>query len=149
MSLNILDWVFIVILAIFTIRGFARGLINEIFGIGSLLLSLLFGAAFYQKMAEVYVRSMNPLLAKILGFLTVFICAFVFIKIVQMLLKTLFSGPVLKSLDKTLGLLLGFAEGFALVFAILLAMQSLNKTIDSSALRNQSVVTTFIEQIPI
>ena len=147
--MNVLDYILIAILVIFTIRGFARGLINEIFGIGSLIISLLMAVLFYQKMGEIYARSMNPLLAKILGFLTVFICVFILIKIVQMLMKTLFSGPILKSLDKTLGLLLGFAEGGALVFLILAAMVEVNGTIDSSALREGSAVYSFVESIPV
>ena len=147
--MNVLDYIFIAILLIFTIRGFARGLINEVFGIGSLIFPLLFGFLFYHRMAEIFAKSMNPLLAKILGFLAIFICSFILIKIVQMLVKTIFSGAILNSLDKTLGLLMGFVEGAALVFVILYAMVSLNGTVDSQALREQSVVSNFMEQIPI
>ncbi len=71
------------------------------------------------------------------------------IKIIQLLLKTIFSGAVLGSLDKTLGLLLGFVEGAALVFVLLLAMVEFNGTIDTSNLRERSVVSNYIEQIPI
>ncbi|MBQ4014923.1 MAG: CvpA family protein [Treponema sp.] len=147
--MNVLDYIFIAILLIFTIRGFVRGLINEVFGIGSLIFSLFAGIMLYQKMAEVFSRSMSPLLSKILGFLAVFICAFILIKIIQLLLKTIFSGAVLGSLDKTLGLLLGFVEGAALVFVLLLAMVEFNGTIDTSNLRERSVVSNYIEQIPI
>ena len=147
--MNVLDYIFIAILLIFTIRGFARGLINEIFGISSLIFPLFLGILFYQKMGEVFANSMNPLLAKILGFLAIFICSFILIKILQMLVKTLFSGTILNSLDKTLGLLMGFAEGAALVFVILLAMVAINGTIDSGALRERSVVSSFIEHIPV
>ena len=147
--MNVLDYIFIAILLIFTIRGFVRGLINEVFGIGSLIFSLFAGIMLYQKMAEVFSRSMSPLLSKILGLLAVFICAFILIKIIQLLLKTIFSGAVLGSLDKTLGLLLGFVEGAALVFVLLLAMVEFNGTIDTSNLRERSVVSNYIEQIPI
>ncbi len=147
--MNVLDYIFIAILLIFTIRGFVRGLINEVFGIGSVIFSLFAGIMLYQKMAEVFSRSMSPLLSKILGFLAVFICAFILIKIIQLLLKTIFSGAVLGSLDKTLGLLLGFVEGAALVFVLLLAMVEFNGTIDTSNLRERSVVSNYIEQIPI
>ena len=147
--MNVLDYIFIAILLIFTIRGFVRGLINEVFGIGSLIFSLFAGIMLYQKMAKVFSRSMSPLLSKILGFLAVFICAFILIKIIQLLLKTIFSGAVLGSLDKTLGLLLGFVEGAALVFVLLLAMVEFNGTIDTSSLRERSVVSNYIEQIPI
>ena len=147
--MNVLDYIFIAILAIFTIRGFVRGLINEIFGFGSIIIPLLAGFLFYPKIAVVFFDSMAVIVAKILGFVVVFIFAFVLIKIVQMLFKAIFSGPILKSLDKALGLLLGFAEGGALVFFILVAMVDLNGKIDTTNLREQSSVSTFIEQIPI
>ena len=66
-----------------------------------------------------------------------------------MLVKTIFSGPILNSLDKTLGLLMGFAEGAAIVVLLLLAMVEVNGTIDSTSLREQSVVTNIIDQIPV
>ena len=147
--MNVLDWIFLAVVAILAIRGFARGLINEIFGIGSFIFSLLLGVVFYQRAADIYVRSMNPLLAKILGFLSVFICAFILIKIIQGLVKTIFSGSILKSLDKALGLLLGFAEGAALVFVILLAMARFNGVVDTSSIREQSYVSNIIRQIPV
>ena len=81
--MNVLDFIFIAILLIFTFRGLARGLINEVFGFGSFALALLLGVVFYQKMADIFMPSMNPLLAKILGFLTVFICVFILMKIIQ------------------------------------------------------------------
>ena len=48
-----------------------------------------------------------------------------------------------------MGLLLGFVEGAALVFVLLLAMVEFNGTIDTSNLRERSVVSNYIEQIPI
>ena len=146
--MNVLDYILIAILIIFTIRGFARGLINEIFGIGSLIIPLFLSVLFFQKMGKVYASSMDPLVANILGFLTVFICSFVLVKIIQTLVKTIFSGPILNSLDKTLGLLLGFAEGGALVFLILVAMVEINGTIDTSSLREGSAVYSIVESIP-
>ena len=146
--MNVLDYILIAILIIFTIRGFARGLINEIFGIGSLIIPLFLSVLFFQKMGKIYASSMDSLVANILGFFTVFICSFVLLKIIQALVKTIFSGPILNSLDKTLGLLLGFAEGGALVFLILVAMVEINGTIDTSSLREGSAVYSIVESIP-
>ena len=146
--MNVLDYILIAILIIFTIRGFARGLINEIFGIGSLIIPLFLSVLFFQKMGKIYASSMDPLVANILGFFTVFICSFVLLKIIQALVKTIFSGPILNSLDKTLGLLMGFAEGGALVFLILVAMVEINGTIDTSSLREGSTVYSIVESIP-
>ncbi|MBQ6028324.1 MAG: CvpA family protein [Treponema sp.] len=146
--MNVLDYILIAILLIFTIRGFARGMINEVFGVASLVIPLFLSVLFYKKMGDVFAQSMNPLAAKILGFFAVFICSFVLLKIIQLLVKTVFSGPILKSLDKTLGLLLGFAEGGALVFLILVAMVEVNGTIDTSALREKSVVYSIVESVP-
>ena len=147
--MNVLDYILIAILLIFVIRGFVRGLINEIFGFGSFIIPLLLGILFYQKMGAIFAPSMNLIVANVLGFLVVFICAFVLIKIIQLLVKTIFSGPILNSLDKTLGLLMGFAEGGALVFLILVAMVEINGTIDTSSLRESSRVYNIVESIPV
>ena len=144
--MNVLDYILIAILLIFVIRGFVRGLINEIFGFGSFIIPLLLGILFYQKMGAVFAPSMNLIVANVLGFLVVFICAFVLIKIIQLLVKTIFSGPILNSLDKTLGLLLGFAEGGALVFLILVALVEIKGKIDTSALLEGSVVYELVER---
>ena len=88
--MNVLDYILIAILIIFTIRGFARGLINEIFGIGSLIIPLFLSVLFFQKMGKIYASSMDSLVANILGFFTVFICSFVLLKIIQALVKTIF-----------------------------------------------------------
>ena len=144
--MNVLDYILIAILLIFVIRGFVRGLINEIFGFGSFIIPLLLGILFYQKMGAVFAPSMNLIVANILGFLVVFICAFVLIKIIQLLVKTIFSGPILNSLDKTLGLLMGFAEGGALVFLILVALVEIKGKIDTSALLEGSVVYELVER---
>jgi membrane protein required for colicin V production len=144
--MNVLDYILIAILLIFVIRGFVRGLINEIFGFGSFIIPLLLGILFYQKMGAVFAPSMNLIVANVLGFLVVFICAFVLIKIIQLLVKTIFSGPILNSLDKTLGLLMGFAEGGALVFLILVALVEIKGKIDTSALLEGSVVYELVER---
>ena len=144
--MNVLDYILIAILLIFVIRGFVRGLINEIFGFGSFIIPLLLGILFYQKMGAVFAPSMNLIVANVLGFLVVFICAFVLIKIIQLLVKTIFSGPILNSLDKTLGLLMGFAEGGALVFLILVALVEIKGKIDTSALLEGSVVYDLVER---
>ncbi|MCR5046622.1 MAG: CvpA family protein [Treponema sp.] len=145
--MNVLDFIFIGILLILTFRGLARGLINEVFGFGSFVVSLFLAIAFFRKAGELFAESMNPILSNVLGFLIVFICAFVLIKIVQMLVKTIFSGHILNSLDHALGLLLGFAEGAALVVLILFAMVELNPKINTEQLRSESQVTTFIDNL--
>ena len=47
--MNVLDFVFIGILLIFSLRGLARGLINEVFGFGSFAVSLLLAAALIRR----------------------------------------------------------------------------------------------------
>ena len=144
--MNVLDYILIAILLIFVIRGFVRGLINEIFGFGSFIIPLLLGILFYQKMGAVFAPSMNLIVANVLGFLVVFICAFVLIKIIQLLVKTIFSGPILNSLDKTLGLLMGFAEGGALVFLILVFLSDLGEKLGANVLLEGSRVFEFVER---
>lgn len=144
--MNILDYLFLAVLFIFIIRGFARGLINEVFGIGSFLLSLFFAFCFYPQLGVKFAASMNALLANIVAFFAIFVAAFIFIKIIQMLIKTIFSGPILNSLDKTLGLILGFCEGVALVFLILFVLSRINGIFDTENLRSGSMVSNILKR---
>lgn len=147
--MNILDCIFFAVLLIFAVRGFARGFINEVFGIGTLIFSLFFAFCFYDALGEVFALSMNEVLAKVVAFFAVFVAAFILIKLIQMLVKLIFSGPILKSLDKTLGLILGFLEGATLVALVLFVMSELNGTIDSGTLRDGSAISNFINGIPV
>ena len=92
---------------------------------------------------------MNATLAKVVAFFAIFVAAFIIIKLIQMLVKLIFSGPILKSLDKTLGLILGFLEGAALIVLVLFVMSELNGTIDSESLRSGSALSNFINGIPV
>lgn len=147
--MNILDCIFFAVLLIFAVRGFARGFINEVFGIGTLIFSLFFAFCFYDALGEVFALSMNAVLAKVVAFFAIFVAAFILIKLIQMLVKLIFSGPILKSLDKTLGLILGFLEGATLVALVLFVMSELNGTIDSGTLRDGSAIWNFINGIPV
>lgn len=147
--MNILDCIFFALLLIFAVRGFARGFINEVFGIGTLIFSLFFAFCFCDALGAVFASSMNVTLAKVVAFFAIFVAAFIIIKLIQMLVKLIFSGPILKSLDKTLGLILGFLEGAALVVLVLFVMSELNGTIDSESLRNGSALSNFINGIPV
>ncbi len=149
--MNALDYVFLGILVIFTLRGFIRGLINEVFGIGSLIFPLFISLLFYKNAAVLISSSvsMNPILAKILGFLAVFVTVFIAVKLLQLLLKAIFSGKILGSLDKTLGLLLGFIEGAALVFVVLFIMGEANPAFNSQEIRDGSFIANIVNEIPV
>ena len=147
--MNILDCIFFAVILIFAVRGFARGFINEVFGIGTLIFSLFFAFCFCDALSGIFARSMNAVLAKVVAFFAIFVAAFILIKLIQMLVKLIFSGPILKSLDKTLGLILGFLEGAALVVLVLFVMSELNGTIDSGTLRDGSAISNFINGIPV
>ena len=114
--MNVLDYILIAILIIFTIRGFARGLINEIFGIGSLIIPLFLSVLFFQKMGKIYASSMDPLVANILGFFTVFICSFGPFKNNTSVGKDNFFGPDFEQLGQNLGPAYGLCRGRRLGF---------------------------------
>ena len=144
MNFNALDFVFIAILFIFTFRGLIRGLIDEIFGFGSLIIPLFAAFAFYSRLASAFAPSVDGILANILGFVSVFIIAFIFLKLIQHLIKAVFSGKILGSLDRTLGLLLGFVEGAALIFLVIFILTEANGIFNSDSLRDGSVITNLL-----
>lgn len=116
---NILDVIFLVIIAVIALFATAKGFLNEIFNKASWILSILFGVLFYGKLNPYVIKTIKyEWLAKILSFLLIFIVVFLFIKILQTIISKIFSGEILKGLDRALGFFLGLVEGLALVFLL-------------------------------
>lgn len=120
MTYTAIDAVFLIVILLFAITAMAKGLINEVFGKASVIISIA-AAVVFTPVLEKYVLDTikKEAVAKVLSFLIIFVMVFLVIRIAQTILKKIFSMSILKSLDRALGLCLGIAEGVAVVsFAI-------------------------------
>lgn len=123
MHFEMIDFIFLGILAIFAIIAAIKGFVKAIFGklcwiIGLLGAFFLYGT--FSPILEKYIS--NQTLAAIASFAVVFLVVFLIIKIVEVIISKIFSGEILRGLDKALGLLFGLLEGFVIVFLLVFAL---------------------------
>lgn len=125
MTLTFLDMIFSVFILAIALLSLINGFIKELFG--KLAAILAFVSAFtFCRFFEPYVESVVhiPVVAIVLSFLLIFVVTFLLVKIIQMLVGAVFSGEMLKSLDRTLGFLFGVLEGLFLVGVLLVVIAS-------------------------
>lgn len=125
MTYTALDAIFCLVILFFAITAAAHGLINEIFGKASFVVGVI-AAMIFTPVLEVYVLDTvkNAGAARVLSFLIIFVMAFLILRIVQGILKKLFSLNILKSLDRALGLMLGVVEGVVAVALVIFVLKA-------------------------
>ncbi len=121
--LNALDYIFIILILIASVRGALRGFIDELLSMAAIILSLasavLFSRILANKLSGLWGESFWN---QVIAFLLIFIVVYVFVKIIEGLLNRLFEALHLEKLDRALGFLLGVAEGIILVIIVLFVL---------------------------
>jgi membrane protein required for colicin V production len=114
---QVLDWIFLALVALLVLRGFLKGFTGEFFSIASLALALI-ASAFLFKNGAAFLRArylQMALLPEILSFVIIFLVVFIAGKIIERIVTDIIDRLNLETLDKVLGIVLGLAEGVALV----------------------------------
>jgi membrane protein required for colicin V production len=124
--MNTLDWIFVVVLVLLGIRCMSRGFVAEVLSVAAILVGLLAALLLYKPAGELVVGwglvAKPAALPGILGFLGVFLVAFLLMKLVERVIREGIEAAELGGIDRALGLLLGLAEGLLLVSLVLVAM---------------------------
>ena len=118
-----IDICFIIIILIFALTALAKGLVKELFSkvsfIGGLALAIVFTPTLDKYVAQTI---KNPAASKTVSFIIIFTAVFLIISIIQQLVAKIFSGEIMKGLDRTLGFLLGLAEGLIVVAFVMIIL---------------------------
>jgi len=137
----VIDIIFLILIVLMLIHGYAKGFVEEIFSWAALVLSMLAavflyspGAAFIRKKTMENVR----FIPEILAFIAVFIIVMVIIKLLESVLKDIIMGTNLGGVNKVLGAVFGLVEGFALT-AIILFILSVQPLFDPSRVIGDSI----------
>jgi membrane protein required for colicin V production len=121
--MTIIDFLFIGLITLFTIRCFLKGFINELFSVAAILFGLLTSIYFFKNGAvflkENFLQDAKSPLPEILAFLGLFIIVFLFVKLLEILLREIIYRLKMGGADRFLGILFGFAEGIAVVSLLL------------------------------
>ena len=125
MTLTFIDIVFLVIVAFFALSAMMHGLIEELFGKLAVIVGVVAGFYFCGLLAPHIARFIKiPAVDVVLAFVLIFITAFLIVKIIQIAMGAIFSGEIMKSLDRVLGLAFGAIEGALIVCCILILMKA-------------------------
>ena len=121
MTFTLLDTIFIAIILLLAIHGFISGFIKEFFSKVAVVGGVLSAIIFYNQLTPYLIEYIkNEFVTKILAFLLIFIFAYLIVRFIQLFLGKLFSGEILKGLDRSLGFFFGAVEGLLVVCVILI-----------------------------
>jgi len=120
--MNPLDWLLALLLAYSVLRAAWRGLFQEAFALGGIVLGFLFACWFYRDAAVKLAGLINtPQLAQLAGFLLVLAATMVTATLLGKVLRSTASAVGLGFADRLLGALFGLLRGGVLGVSLLLA----------------------------
>ena len=124
MTLTILDFILIIILFFFAFAGFFFGLIKSLGSLIGTIFGIVVAANYFQIFANWLADlGVSDNLARIIGFLIIFIIVSKLISLVFYILNKIFNIlsiiPFLKIINKISGLVFGFVEGAIILGALL------------------------------
>ncbi len=147
MYFGVIDIILAILAITVCIRAGIKGLIDEVFGLGTFIIGIFLAAIFMKKLQPYLATSMNDKFAAILSFLIIFIIVFLVMKILQVILKSIFSASILNSLDHGLGILIGMVEGILLIAVVFIVMENLQTWIDTENIRNSSYLYRIFDKL--
>ena len=118
-SLEIIDWISVTLLLVFSITGLFNGFIKEVFSAMAWVLSLI-SAWLYGPLIFPYVNTyLDSESAKnIISFIILFVLSFIILKTLGSIMSKLISVIGLKSLDKLLGAFFSSIKVFAILTSL-------------------------------
>ena len=119
MNIAFIDMVFIVIIVACVLLSVLKGFVASFFGKATFIVAVLLGIFFAPKLDAFVANYINiPYITTLISFFLVFIVSFLILKVIQLIIKSIFSGEIMGSLDKALGFFWGLVEGLLIVGVI-------------------------------
>lgn len=133
------DICFLIVILIFAVLAMMKGLVKEIFGKVSVFGGLACAIVFSPRLTPFVAGAVhNTILAAVISFLLIFVVVFLGICIIQQIVEKIFSGEIMRGLDRILGFLLGAFEGTVIVVLIMVVM-SVQPWFDLSSIISESL----------
>lgn len=142
--MNLLDLGLVIILLLIGLRGYYRGLMQEVAVIGGLVAGLIFAAHYYLRLARLLAPWIHtPLYARIISFLAILVLCFWLIRIAGHFFHRFLSVVFLGSLDRVLGGVFGMVKG-AVILGFLLTAITVTVPKDSKLLQ-ESLMAPYLK----
>jgi len=119
--MNIIDILILLIFIFFSIKGFIKGFVHELFSLLIIVLGLIVSFSLYRSLGSfVFEYIQHRELCLILSFLSIFIVVSVILLLLRNRAIDLVDDLKLRDIDRFLGLFIGIGKGFLLSSAFLL-----------------------------
>ncbi len=120
LNFNTIDYIFLAIIGVLSIRGTFRGFITELLSMAALILGLAAAVMFSKAGSHVLEKIWGTSgWNQVVSFLFIFIVVYAIVKFFENVLHNLFINLDLEKLDRALGFFLGFGEGILVTLIIL------------------------------
>ena len=113
--MNWVDLIVLIVLALFALRGFCRGLFREIFSVAGLVAGFMLAVA-YERPASAFIASywqMSPLVLKGVVFIAIFFSVYFLLSLMGWVLHRSEKLLFLKTLNRAGGIAIGMGKGIA------------------------------------
>lgn len=123
--MNFLDIILICIVALFLLRGFFRGLVQEVFSLIAIVLAIFLASRFDDMLAphlRLYIES--DITVGALSYTLIFVGTLVLVWLLTKLLRSVLELSLLGWIDRTAGGVFGLAEGVLICLVGLMFLQT-------------------------
>ncbi|MDA3956950.1 CvpA family protein [Oceanispirochaeta sp.] len=146
MDLGILDFIFLAVITISSLRGAFRGMIQELISLAALFISLLLAAVFYPDGTK-WIQSRSSLndAATFIAFICIFLASYILFKLLQRAIVSLINESPIESTDRLLGFFFGVLEGILLCFLIVYLIDFQN-IMNLNGLSGKSALMPYLER---
>ena len=149
MSLNIVDYGVIVIIAIFAYRGYSSGLINQVTSLLAMVCGIYFASEQYKIFAEVISTKFDLAMgiSQVLSFSLLLIVVSLLINYLGYLLSEFLDLIFLSLVDDVAGTIFGLIKGLAIIYIILLIIANLPIEILQQQLDNSFFASVLLDNL--
>jgi membrane protein required for colicin V production len=144
--MNLLDWVFIIIIGVSAIYGLFKGLVKEVISLLAVIIGLIVASRFYMGASPLLIDlGLGEQAAKILSFFILFIIIFIAIVLIGRLIHRFVHAIFLGWLNRLGGIGFGFFRG-VIVSSIIIIVLTITLS-EKAPILNQSKLTPHIMSI--
>jgi len=123
--MNWLDIAILITLSVFTVFGFMRGFIKEVFSLAAIFGGIIGGAMFYSLAGDLFIKYKlvsNSSIASVGGFIVITFGIYVIIQIIGWVLAKIVGTLHLSWIDRMAGGVLGAVKGVVIAFLLISAI---------------------------
>ncbi len=121
--MNLLDWIFIIIIAASSIYGLFKGLIKEVVSILAVIIGLIGGSRLYETLAPVLKHfGLNDQVSSVLSFFILFVLIFIAVTLAGRIIHKFVKAIFLGWLNRLAGVGFGFIRGVVISSIIIIVL---------------------------